>query len=57
MLYGISPDKMTAADRLDEVASILARGFLRLTMFKEAPTVGEEVVDSSLRPSIHAEGQ
>ena len=57
MLYGISPDKMTVADRLDEVASILARGFLRLDMFKTIPTVGEEVVDSSPCPSIHADGQ
>lgn len=55
MAYGIPPDKMTTEERLDEVAALLATGFLRLTMFSEQiPTSREDVVDLSPSPSVHA---
>jgi hypothetical protein len=53
----LNPDLMTAAERLDEIAEILAAGILRVRARLRAPqgTTAEQVsVDFSPRRSGHA---
>ena len=42
MSNGCDPNLLTAAERLNEAAAILAAGVLRLRMKKERKTVGSE---------------
>jgi hypothetical protein len=50
------PSEMTAAQRIDEIASIMALGILRLIMRKsrKSNAFGEVLVDSSGKESVHA---
>jgi hypothetical protein len=51
------PKEMTAAQRVDEIASIMALGILRLIMRKarKSNSFGEGLVDSSAKESVHAD--
>lgn len=42
----LSPDRMTAAERLDEVAAILAAGVVRLSALKSSELSGREATSS-----------
>lgn len=53
-----TPEKCTPRQRIDEVAQILARGFLRLQQKqKQNSTCGDYSVDLPAHPSIHAGDQ
>lgn len=56
MHNALSPNRMTAAERLDEVAEILAAGALRLMARKSSPLSadgGDSSVDFTGRRSVH----
>jgi hypothetical protein len=58
MSNALSPDRMTAAERLDEVAEILAAGFMRMRSRKSSPLSagnGESFLDFPPHRSGHAE--
>jgi hypothetical protein len=57
MTNALSPDRMTAAERLDEVAGILALGVMRLVGRKSSPLSaddGESSLDFMPPQSGHA---
>jgi hypothetical protein len=57
MSRGLDPDRMTAAERLDEIAGILAAGIIRARARLRAPqgsTREQLAVDFSPRRSGHA---
>ena len=57
MSNALNPAHMTAAERLDEVAEILATGLIRLRAPKSSPlspTVGESSLDCPAHQSGHA---
>jgi len=56
MPNALDPNRMTAAERLDELASILATGLLRLRAHKSSQLSadrGESCLDFSARKSGH----
>ena len=56
MQNALSPDRMTAAERLDEAAGILAAGFLRLRARKSrrlSAENGESLLDFLVDRSVH----
>lgn len=54
MPNALHPDRMTAAERLDEVAAILAVGILRLRGKANKPNVfGDVSLDFTGRQSVH----
>jgi hypothetical protein len=53
----LPPERMTAEERLDEVAAILAAGLMRLTAPKssrKSAVSGESSLDSPADQSVHA---
>ena len=57
MSNGLHPDRMTPAERLDEIADILAVGLMRLRARKSSPLSpdpGESSLDFSPDQSGHA---
>jgi hypothetical protein len=53
----LHPDRMSAAERLDEIAEILAAGLMRLRARKSSPLsaeFGESCLDSPGTQSVHA---
>ena len=56
MSIALHPDRMTAAERLDEVADILAAGLIRLLARKSSPLsaeLGESCLDFTAPQSGH----
>ncbi|TAN56805.1 MAG: hypothetical protein EPN20_18170 [Magnetospirillum sp.] len=56
MYNALSPDRMTAAERLDEVAEILAAGLIRLKARKSSrlsADPGDSCLDYTARQSGH----
>lgn len=54
----LHPDRMEPAERLDEVADILAAGLMRLNARKSRPLSaagGESLLDCAARQSSHAD--
>ena len=58
MVSHIPPKDMTHKERIRELASILAEGFMRMT-YKQAESIGngDYSVDLRAHPSIHAGDQ
>jgi hypothetical protein len=56
MSAGVYADRLTPAERLDEVAAILAAGIIRLRRKHEPPSATEEQVRLDFPPerSVHA---
>jgi len=52
MQNAINPDRMTAAERLDEAALILGRGIGRLRI-REGAGPGEKSLDFAAKQSVH----
>ncbi|CUW37091.1 conserved protein of unknown function [Magnetospirillum sp. XM-1] len=58
MFIALSPDRMTAAERLDEVAEILATGAMRMLARKStrlSPDGGDSSVDFTANRSVYGE--
>lgn len=58
MTNALHADRMTAAERLDEIAEILAAGLMRLQARKSShlsPTRGESSLDYAAHQSSHAD--
>jgi hypothetical protein len=58
MTNALHPDRMSAAERLDEIAEILAAGLMRLQARKSSPlsaASGESLLDSAAHQSSHAD--
>ena len=58
MTNAISPDQMSAAERLDEIADILAAGLIRLRARQSSPLspdCGESSLDCPAHQSGHAD--
>ena len=56
MINALDPDRMTADERLDEVAEILAAGFLRLRSYESANNsngFGDFPLDFPAHQSVH----
>ena len=56
-MYALKPDLMTPAERLDEVAEILAAGLMRLRTRQSTPEsadLGESSLDCPADQSAHA---
>jgi hypothetical protein len=57
MLNALHPDRMTSAERLDEVATILGIGFLRLReKLNKHNRLGDVSLDLSAQQSVHGDG-
>jgi hypothetical protein len=57
MTNALHPDRMTAAERLDEIAELLAVGLMRLQARKSSPLSaagGESLLDCAAHQSSHA---
>jgi hypothetical protein len=55
----LSPDRMTLAERLDEIAEVLAAGLMRLNARKSSDLSaerGESSLDCAAHQSSHADG-
>jgi hypothetical protein len=58
MHNGIDPDRLTPAERLNEIAEILATGLMRLNLRKSSPLSphnGESSLDCPAHQSGHAD--
>jgi hypothetical protein len=58
MSNALHPDLMESAERLDEIAEILAAGLMRLRSRKSSPFsghTGESSLDCAAHPSGHAD--
>lgn len=58
MTNALHPDRMSAAERLDEIAEILAAGLMRLQARKSSPlspTGGESLLDCAAHQSSHGD--
>ncbi|HER25762.1 MAG TPA: hypothetical protein ENI69_01495 [Rhodospirillales bacterium] len=57
MFNALHPDRMTAAERLDEVAAILGAGILRIWQkHNEYNVLGDVSLDLSAPQSVHGHG-
>ncbi len=57
MLNALHPDRMTAAERLDEVAAILGAGILRIRKkHNKYNELGDVSLDLSVHQSVHGDG-
>ena len=60
MLNALHPDRMTAAERLDEVAAILGAGILRLlekyNKYNKYNELKDVSLDLSAQQSVHGDG-
>ncbi len=57
MLNALHPDRMTAAERLDEVAAILGAGILRLLeKYNKYNELKDVSLDLSAQQSVHGDG-
>ena len=57
MTNALHPDRMSAAERLDEIAELLAAGLMRLQARKSShlSAVGESLLDCAAHQSSHAD--